>query len=174
MVTLILSEDIVIIDLEGNVIDGDCKPSSEFGLHATVYKKFPDVRAVVHTHSTYCSTFSCLKKPIQAIHYLIAGAETAEIPCVDYATYGSPELAEKVLQTPVNGLAMLLANHGMIAYGPSMAKAFNVAENVEWCAEIQWCAQCIGAPALLDAEEIDRVIQKFKNYGQTQSEKSGL
>ncbi len=166
-------EDIVITDLEGNVIDGTCKPSSEFDLHATMYKKHPEIGAVVHAHSMYCTTFACLKKPIQAIHYLIAGAEEAEVPCVEYATYGSSELAEKVFHTEAKGLAMLLANHGMVAYGPSMAKAFNVAENVEWCAEIQWRAQCIGVPAVLDSSEIDHVIHKFKNYGQSSSGKSG-
>ncbi len=166
-------KDIVIIDLEGNHIDGDCTPSSEFDLHATIYRKYPDVRAVVHTHSTYCTTYACLNKPIQAIHYLIAGAETSEVPCVEYATYGSKELAQKVMDANVEGLAMLLANHGMVSYGASMAKAFNVAENVEWCAEIQWRSQCIGTPDILSHTEIGHVIHKFKNYGQTESEKTG-
>lgn len=167
------AEDIVILDLDGNIVEGCRKPSSEHALHATIYKLHPDARGVVHAHSTYCTTFACLKQPIEAVHYLLAGAETFRIPCADYATYGTEELAEKVSEVNGEGLAMLLANHGMVAYGPSLSKAFNVAENVEWVAEIQWRTMCVGKPAVLSKAEIDVVIESFKTYGQVEEGKTG-
>ena len=167
------AEDIVILDLDGNIVEGNRKPSSEHALHATIYKLHPDARGVVHAHSTYCTTFACLKQPIEAVHYLLAGAQTYRIPCADYATYGTEELAEKVRQVKGNGLAMLLANHGMVAFGPSLSKAFNVAENVEWVAEIQWRTMCVGKPAVLSKEEIDVVVESFKTYGQVEEGTTG-
>lgn len=167
------AEDIVILDLDGKIVEGCRKPSSEHALHATIYKLHPDARGVVHAHSTYCTTFACLKQPIEAVHYLLAGAETFRIPCADYATYGTEELAEKVSEVNGEGLAMLLANHGMVAYGPSLSKAFNVAENVEWVAEIQWRTMCVGKPAVLSKAEIDVVIESFKTYGQVEEGKTG-
>lgn len=166
-------EDVVVLDLEGNIIEGCRKPSSEHALHATIYKLHPQAKGVVHAHSTYCTTFACLKQPIEAVHYLIAGAETFRVPCADYATYGTEELAVKVKEASGDGLAMLLANHGMVAFGPSLSKAFNVAENVEWVAEIQWRTMCVGKPALLSKEEIDVVIESFKTYGQVAEGDSG-
>lgn len=166
-------EDIVIMTLDGQIIEGTKKPSSEHALHATIYKSHPQARAIVHAHSTYCTTFACMNMPIRAVHYLIAGAETAEVPCSGYATYGTEELAEKVEKVKNKGLAMLLANHGMVAFGASMAKAFNVAENVEWVAEIQWRAMCVGKPDILSEAEIDNVIEHFKSYGQTAEKKGG-
>ena len=77
----------------GNVIEGGRKPSSEHNLHATVYKHRPEARAVVHTHSTYCTTFACLRQPLKAVHYVISGAGVDEVPCAEYATFGTPELA---------------------------------------------------------------------------------
>lgn len=167
------AEDIVILDLDGNIVEGNRKPSSEHALHATIYKLHPDARGVVHAHSTYCTTFACLKQPIEAVHYLLAGAQTYRIPCADYATYGTEELAEKVRQVKGNGLAMLLANHGMVAFGPTLSKAFNVAENVEWVAEIQWRTMCVGKPAVLSKEEIDVVVESFKTYGQVEEGTTG-
>ncbi len=164
-------EDIVIMDLEGNIIEGNRKPSSEHELHANIYKKHPDMRGVVHTHSMYCTTFACMNEPIRAVHYLIAGAEESVVPVVPYATYGSGDLAKNVMETKADGLAMLLANHGMVAYGPSLAKAFNVAENIEWMAELQYRTMCVGKPNILPDEEIKRVIGEFKTYGQSSGEK---
>ncbi len=163
-------EDVVVMDLNGNIIEGDKNPSSEHDLHANIYKKHPDMRAVVHTHSMYCTTFACMGEPIRAVHYLIAGAEESVVPVVPYATYGSQELAKNVFETKADGLAMLLGNHGMVAYGPSLAKAYNVAENVEWMAEIQYRIMCVGKANILSDEEIKHVIGKFKGYGQSEED----
>lgn len=167
------AEDVVVMDLDGKIIEGARKPSSEHALHATIYKLNPEAKGVVHAHSTYCTTFACMNLPIKATHYVLAGAETATIPCAAYATYGTPELAHEVEKASGEGLAMLLANHGMVAWGNSLAKAFNVAENVEWVAEIQWRAMCVGKPDILSDEEIKKVIKSFQSYGQEEKEKKG-
>lgn len=159
-------EDVVVMDLEGNVIEGNCKPSSEFGLHSAFYKNRKGVQAVVHTHSTYCTTFACLRMPIQAVHYVIANAGTAEVACSDYATFGTQELADNVITSCGNSNAVLLANHGLVTCGATMTKAFGLASNMEFIAEMQWRAMSVGNPVVLPAEEIAEVMERFKTYGQ--------
>jgi len=169
----IKASDVVVMDLKGNIIEGVKKPSSEHELHAMIYKMHDDARAVVHSHSMYTTTLACMGEPVVATHYLIAGAETSKVSCVKYATFGSDELAQNVKDANPKGLAMLLENHGMVAFGPTIEKAYNVAENVEWVAEIQWRAMCAGKPVVLADDEIDKVINSFKSYGQPEDNKSG-
>lgn len=159
-------EDIVIMNLDDEIIEGDRIPSSEHRLHEAVYKSHPEARAIVHTHSKYCTVFSCLRREIQAVHYLIAGLGSSRIPCADYATYGSEDLAANVGAVQTSGQALLLANHGLVAFGGNLAKAFSNAEDAEWMAEIQWRAEAIGKPVILSDEQIDEVMTSFKGYGQ--------
>ena len=159
-------EDIVIMDLEGNIIEGTRKPSSEHNLHATVYRHRPEARAVVHTHSAYCATFACLRMPLKAVHYVICGAGVDEVPCADYATFGTPELAEAVGRAIGDSRALLLANHGLVTAGSDMAEAFSLAVNLEFVAEMQWRAMCIGAPVVLTGAEMEAVRLRMQTYGQ--------
>ena len=159
-------EDIVIMDLEGNIIEGKRKPSSEHNLHATVYKHHPEAWAVVHTHSTYCTTFACLRQPLKAVHYVISGAGVDEVPCAEYATFGTPELAENVGKAMGESKALLLANHGLVTCGLSMAKAFSLAVNMEFVAEMQWRCMAVGAPVVLTGEEMAAVRVRMQSYGQ--------
>lgn len=163
-----LPEDVVIMDLKGNIIEGTRSPSSEHGLHTVMYLNKPEARAVVHTHSKYCTTFACLHQPLQAVHYVIGGSGVDEIPCAAYATFGTPELAESVRTaiTSTKGKAVLLANHGLVASGPSLAKAFGLAVNLEFVAEMQWRAACVGKPVVLTHEEMDKAMERMKSYGQ--------
>ena len=82
-------DDVVLTDLDGNIIDGDCKPSSELGFHLTLYNQRSDVRAVVHTHSPYAPTIACLGWEIPAVHYLV-GFAGKKVPIAPYATFGTP------------------------------------------------------------------------------------
>lgn len=159
-------EDVVVMDLHGNIIEGDKKPSSEWGLHTVFYVKKPDAGAVVHTHSAYCTTFACLNQPIRALHYVIGGAGTATVPCAPYRTFGTPELAKAAIEACGEGRAVLLANHGLLTCGSNIGKAFSLAVNMEFCAEMQYRAMCIGDPVILSEEEMQRVMEKFKSYGQ--------
>lgn len=164
-------EDCVVMTLDGKIIDGDKKPSSEHDLHAAMYKAKPDMRGVIHTHSTFCTTIACMRQPIRAVHYVIGGAGTAEVPCAEYATFGTPQLAENATKAIGKSRAVLLANHGLLACGVSLAKAFGLASNLEFVAEIQWRTMCAGQPVVLDNEEMDVVMEAFKAYGQPKAKK---
>ncbi|MCX7614370.1 MAG: class II aldolase/adducin family protein, partial [Clostridiales bacterium] len=125
---------------------------------------------VVHTHSTFCTTLACLHVPIKAVHYVIAGAEVAEISCAEYATFGTEQLAEHVKKVIGKSRAVLLANHGIVTCGTNLANAFGLAVNLEFAAEMQWRASCIGNPVILSNEEMDTVMDSFKSYGQPKKE----
>ena len=157
---------IVLVDSLGRVVDGNLKPSSELVFHLALYEKFPDIRAVVHTHSVYATTFACLRWEIPAVHYLI-GFAGKKVPLAPYATFGSEELAANIVNAMVGYQAVLLANHGLVVMGKSMEQAFNVAEETEFVARVYYQSKCIGEPVVLPNREMDRVLEKFKNYGQS-------
>lgn len=165
----ITPEDIVIMDLEGNVVEGIRKPSSESGLHAGFYKANAggNCGAVVHTHSNYATTLACMGEPIRAVHYVIAGSGSYEVPLCEYVTFGTPELAEKAVAACNGGRAVLLANHGLVATGVNLEKAFSLACNLEDLARIQWQCLCAGRMNVLTREQIEKVMIRFQTYGQT-------
>lgn len=167
------AEDVVIMDLNGKKVEGARKPSSEWDMHSEFYRKKPDCHAVVHTHSNYCTTFACLRMPIQAVHYVLADANAYEIPCTDYHTFGTPELAEDAVKTCGTGDAVLLANHGVIVCGKTLQSAFGLAKNLEYIARLQYQSMCIGRPFVLSRSEMDKVFESFKSYGQPNSGKKG-
>ncbi len=157
-------EDVVIVDLNGNRVDGDRKPSSELSFHLALYHKRPDIRAVVHTHSIYATTFACLNKEIPAVHYLI-GFCGEKVPLAPYATFGTQTLANNTAEAIGQYNAVLLANHGLVTVGVDLAAAFNVAEEIEMVARLYYQTLCIGTPNILDGEEMAEVLEKFKSYG---------
>jgi L-fuculose-phosphate aldolase len=158
-------EDVVLTDLDGNIQEGDCKPSSELGFHLSVYRQRQDVQAVVHTHSPYATTIACLGWEIPAVHYLV-GFAGKKVPIAPYATFGTPELARSVAQNIGQYNALLLANHGLVAVGQNMDAAFAAAEEIEFVARIYYQTRSIGKPVILPEEEMETVLEKFKTYGQ--------
>lgn len=159
-------EDIVVMDLHGHIIEGSRKPSSEYDLHATMYQHRPEARAVVHVHSTYCTTFACLRQPLKAVHYAISGAAVDEVPCADYATFGTTALSASVASSLGNSRAILLANHGLVTSGINMSRAFSLAVNLEFVAEMQWRTMCVGSPVILTSREMEEVRTRMQSYGQ--------
>lgn len=157
--------DVVLTDMQGRVIDGEAKPSSELGFHLSLYHRRKDVQAVVHTHSPYAVTMACLGWEIPAVHYLV-GFAGKKVPLAPYATFGTPELAEIVAEYIGNYNAVLLANHGLVAVGSSMDTAFAAAEEIEFVARIYYQTKSIGHPVILPDEEMEIVLEKFKTYGQ--------
>lgn len=162
----ILPEDIVILDLKGVVVEGDKKPSSELQLHKIFYESREDISAMVHTHSRYATTLACLNWDLPPVHYMIASAGI-DVKCAKYATFGSKELAENAFEAMIDRKAVLLANHGMIAGAQDLNKAFSIAEDVEYCAELYYRSKAIGEPTILGEEEMINMIEKFKTYGQS-------
>ena len=159
-------EDVVVMIPGGEIAEGKRKPSSEHALHAAIYRARPDARAIVHTHSRFCTTFACLGEPLPPVHYAMASGGVREVPCAPYATFGTPELAAVTAEAMRTSNAVLMANHGMTALGPDLPGAFALAENVEFVAELAWRARCIGTPRVLTEEQMEEAITRFGSYGQ--------
>ncbi|MCK9444655.1 MAG: L-fuculose-phosphate aldolase [Tissierellaceae bacterium] len=158
-------EDVVVLDLDGNVVDGDKKPSSELEMHSIFYRKRNDIDAIIHTHTVFATTLSCLNISLPPVHYLVALAGL-DVRCARYATFGTRELAENAFESMVDRNAVLLANHGLLAGAKDLANALNITEEIEYCAELYYRAKSIGEPVILPEEEMKLMLNKFKTYGQ--------
>lgn len=148
------------------------KPSSEWRMHAMIYREHPAERAaaVVHTHSPHATSLACLaaiqRDGIPAFHYMIATAGGNNIRCAPYATFGTEQLSRSAALALKGRFACLLANHGVLAYQQSLPKALSLAHEVETLARMYWQALQIAPPTILSDEEMRRVSHLFKSYGQ--------
>jgi len=159
--------DIVITDLEGMVVEGERRPSSELPFHTAVLRVRPDVGAVVHTHSLYATTLAVLGRTIPAVHYVIASLDTDTVPLVPYSTYGTDALAAGITDAlGGGGRAALLANHGALALGADLAQAATAAELLEFLATVYHHALAVGEPNILPSAEIAVVGERHRRYGQ--------
>ena len=164
-------EDIVVMNLKGEIVDGDRKPSSEHELHRIFYTDRNDIAAVVHTHSVYSTVLATLREGLPASSYLVAFSGY-DVRCAEYASYGSMELAKNTFEAMKERNAAFMANHGLIAGGSDILNAFNIVEQIEQCAEVYVKARAIGTPVLLDHDEMTRMIDSFNNsYGQRKAKK---
>ena len=157
-------ESMVRLSSDGSVI-GRGRPSTEWRMHCDILNARADVDAVVHTHSTFATTLSTLRRDIPPFHYMVAAAGGDTIRCSGYALFGTAELTALVLEALVGRRACLVGNHGLVALGRSSMQAIAVAVEVEALCEQYWRALQIGEPALLSPSEILQVIEKFKSYG---------
>jgi L-fuculose-phosphate aldolase len=157
-------EQIVHMGLDGSH-DPAQRPSSEWRFHRDIFKARPDVKAVVHAHPTYCTALAILGLEIPPVHYMIACAGGDTIRCAPYATFGTQELSDHAVRALEGRLACLLAHHGMIAVGPSLAKAMWLAVEVETLARQYHASLQIGKPPLLSKEEIEKVRVRMAGYG---------
>ena len=159
-------EDIVISDLDGNMVEGKLEPTSEKDLHFALYRCRPDVNAVVHVHSEYAATLASLGWEIPPFSYLVA-VSGRKVPVVPYAPFGSVELAQTVSVAMSEYQAVLMGNHGLVSVGKTLRSAYSTAETVEYLAGVYWRAKCAGDPVLLDEDQIEDAIRRFKAYGQS-------
>lgn len=156
---------IVKFDDHGTPAPGGMRPSSEWRMHAAIYACRPDVSAIVHTHSPGATAMACAGLEIPAFHYMIALAG-GSIRCAPYATFGSADLAANAIAGLEGRRAVLLANHGVVAVGQSLATAQAVALEVENLAGQYLSMLAAGLePNVLDDAELARVIEKFADYG---------
>lgn len=161
----LVPETLVELDLDGKRISGSLNPSSEWQLHREIYQQRPEIDAVVHTHSTYATALACNRMAIPAFHYHVARAGGDSIRCADYATFGSRMLAENALRALEGRTACLLANHGQLALGISVAAALYLAREVEELARQYCIARQVGEPVLLNESEMQINLDKFRTYG---------
>lgn len=165
----LVPDDCVDMKHDGTVRPGQKTPSTEWQLHRDILGARQDVQAIVHTHSLFSTTISMLRRPIPAVHYMVVLAGSDDIPCAEYATFGSAQLALNAVSALRGGSACLLANHGMVALGSSLASALKLAAEVETLASQYWHAAQLGSPHVLDGEELTRVRARFAEYGQAKS-----
>lgn len=157
-------EDVLEIDLNtGEVVAGYRKPSSETQMHTNMYKKSDAIEAVVHTHSTYATMFACAHLPIPPIHYMIADIGK-EVPVAPYARYGSELLAKYAVEALDDANGVLLANHGAVTVGSTLADAYRRAETVEEVAKLAYGTHQLNSIKPLSDEQLDDVLEGFKTY----------
>jgi L-fuculose-phosphate aldolase len=158
-------EDIVVMKLDATH-KGPRKPSTEWRFHRDIMEKKPEVGAVIHLHSMFCTSLSILRRESPAVHYMIAAAGGPTVPCVPYVTWGTQQLADYIVEALQNRHACLLSNHGMVCVGPNLKKAAWLAVEIEALAAQYWRALQVGVPHVLPDEEIANVMERFKSYGQ--------
>jgi L-fuculose-phosphate aldolase len=157
--------DIVEVSPAGSAAAQARRPSSEWRMHAAIYADRADATAIVHTHSPQATALACAGRGIPPFHYMIALAG-GDIRCMPYATFGTAELAAMAVQGLDGRRATLLANHGVIAIGGSLGEAHAVALEVENLAGQYLALLAAGLePHVLDDAELQRVIEKFADYG---------
>jgi len=159
------ASDIVLVDLDGRVVAGERRPTTEWPLHGAIYRTRPDAGAIVHAHAVFCTALSTLRRDIPPFHYMVALAGGDSIRCARYAGFGTPELAAHAVTALEGRSACLLANHGMVALGSSAAAALELAREVETLAELYWRALQVGDPALLTREEMEDALARFALRG---------
>ncbi|MEE9575602.1 MAG: class II aldolase/adducin family protein [Gammaproteobacteria bacterium] len=157
--------DIVEMDLQGNVVHGDLKPSSEWHFHQDIYLAREEINAIVHVHSDYATGIACTRQDIPAFHYMVARAGGDSIRCAEYATFGTDALSQNAVKALQGRNACLLANHGMIALGESIDSAYKLAEEIENIAKQYYISKQLGEVVLLDGDEMKTNLEKFKTYG---------
>ena len=157
-------QDVPVVRLDGTVVDGTLKPTSELPMHLRCYRDF-DASAVVHTHSAAATALSLLKDAVPLVHYQLAmfGGQVRVAP---YCTYGTPELADAMAAALSDRSACILANHGTIAFSNSLGHAFDKVSQLEWLCDVWLRASAVGTPREISPEELELVVAKFGSYGQ--------
>jgi L-fuculose-phosphate aldolase len=161
------AEQVTVVDLDGHVVDGELAPTSEANLHLGVYRRY-GAGAVVHTHAPMATALSTVLDELPCVHYemLLLGGTVRVAP---YRTFGTPELAEAVLDALDGRTAAMLANHGTVTFGADMAGALRATELLEWACTVYWRAAQVGTPRVLDEADRQAVVEAAtaRNYGST-------
>jgi L-fuculose-phosphate aldolase len=161
-------EQVTVVDMDGRVVGGELEPTSELGLHLGVYRRY-EAGAVVHTHAPLATALSCvLDDELPCVHYqmLLLGGP---VRVARYATFGTPELAESVLEALEGRTGALMANHGAITYGADLGQAVELSLLLEWACDVYWHAAALGSPRELDQDQRQAVVAAAieRGYGTT-------
>ncbi len=162
-------ENMVVVDVEGHIVEGDYNASSDTASHCYIYRHMPEVNGVVHTHSRYATAFAALGKDIPCITTAMADEFGGAIPCGGFALIGGEEIGQQVVNTLKGSRspACLLQNHGVFALGKDADSAVKAAVMTEDNAAIVWTALQIGTPLPIAQNDIDKLYQRYQNvYGQ--------
>jgi L-ribulose-5-phosphate 4-epimerase len=160
-------EHMVVVDLDGKIVQGALKASSDTASHLYIYRHMPEVNGVVHTHSNYATAFAAIGKPIPPVLTAIADEFGGPIPCGGFALIGGEEIGRIVVESIGRSPACLLKNHGVFTIGPTGEKALKAAVMVEDVARTVWLALQIGQPDEIPADDIARLHKRYTQvYGQ--------
>ena len=159
------ADDLVWMFDDGRA-QGAWQPSTEWPFHRAIYRARADIAAVVHVHSVNATALACLRRGLPAFHYMVAIAGGDSVPCTPYHLFGTESLSRAVAEAFRDRNACLMANHGLVAGGATLAHAMKIALELEALCETYLKALAVGEPALLTREEMVEVIEKFKTYGQ--------
>lgn len=163
------ADDFVHLTIEGTA-DGSARgrwqPSSEWHFHRAIYRARPDLNAVVHVHSVHATALASLRRELPPFHYMVAVAGGDSVPCVPYHLFGTEALSQAVAAALANRNACLLANHGLVAAGATLAQAMKITLEIEALCEVYLKALAVGEPLRLDAAQMREVIERFRSYGQ--------
>ena len=162
--SLLKTKDIVFVSSKGIFDKKKNKPSSEWRFHQDIYVNKNEAKAIIHTHSTCATAVSAHEKSIPAFHYMVGVAGGEDIKCTKYATFGTRKLSNNILSALKNRSACLIGNHGQIAFGDNLDKAFELAQEVENICNQYINALRIGIPKILSKNEMKIVLSKMKNY----------
>ena len=157
-------KDIVFVSLKGIFDKKRNKPSSEWRFHQDIYVNKKEAKAIVHAHSTCATAVSSHQKNIPAFHYMVAVAGGEDLKCSKYATFGTKQLSRNIIKALKNRSACLIANHGQVAFGDDLSKAFELAQEIENICHQYINALRVGIPKILSKKEMKIVLGKFKNY----------
>lgn len=144
---------------------GPLAPSSEWRFHADIYARRPEAGAIVHTHAPFATALACQRTEIPAFHYMIARFGGSTVRCAGYATFGTQQLSDHILEALVDRSACLIANHGMLVFAQNPGAALAAAIEFESLCEQYWRTLQIGKPALLSEQEMAEVCERFAWYG---------
>ncbi len=160
-------QDIVVLDMHGNIMEGDRRPSIEVPLHISLYKDRMDIGAIVHTHSTYATALACAHKHIAPIVEEMVQVVGGDVRVAKYALPGSQKLAANVLTALRDRYAVLLANHGMMGAAKTLKEALKICEIVEKAAKITAICNTVGQPVPISFEDVQTMRQTYvEDYGQ--------
>lgn len=148
------AEDIALVDVKGNILEATSKPSSELPLHLAVYQARPDIQAIVHTHSVFASACAVARKAIPPIIEDLVQVAGGSVDVAEYALPGTPELAANVVAALADKQAVLMANHGVVGGGQSLAEAMLACELVEKAAQIYLYATQLGGAVVLSDDDV--------------------
>lgn len=157
--------DFVKLADDGGVEQGAWAPSTEWPFHRAVYAARLDLHAVVHMHSPNATALACQRRPLPAFHYMVAVAGGDDVPCTPYHLFGTEALSQAVGAAFRERQACLMANHGLVAGGATLAQAMKVAVEIEALCGIYLQTLASGEPVLLSKAEMAEVIERFKSYG---------
>lgn len=166
------AEQMVVIDLDGNVVAGELTPSSDTATHAYLYRSLPAIGGVVHTHSPYATAWAAHGQAIPCVLTAMADEFGGDIPVGPFARIGGEEIGLAVVQTLANSRspAVLMRNHGVFTVGPSARDAVKAAVMCEDVARTVLLARTLGEPTRLDQDDIEALYQRYQNvYGQREA-----